>query len=125
MNNQPTAGIIEDIGETIGYAEAIIDRKVKLAKLNASEQIAQLTSMVATGIVLAGFSFIVIGMFSLALGFTMVEHLGWSYANSFFALTIGYVLIALLLYSLRHQLFTNPVITIVLRKIYKTEPNES
>jgi hypothetical protein len=120
MNHQSTSGLTEDIGEVLGYAEAIIERKVQLAKLNATEQIAQLTSIIVTGALLAGFSLIVLGLFSLALGFALVEYAGWSYTNSFLAITGAYSIIALLLYALRHRLFTNPVIEIVLDKIYNS-----
>jgi hypothetical protein len=120
MNDLPTSTFMEDVGETIGYAEAIIDRKVKLAKLNATEQIAQLTSTIATGLILFGFLFIVLCMFSLATGFALAEHLEWSYATSFFAMTGFYIVIAGVLYALRHRLFTNPVIEVVLNKIYKS-----
>jgi uncharacterized membrane protein len=109
----------QDLGEAIGYLEAFAERKIQIAKLDAAEKLAKTTASLATGFVLLALVPVFLCVFSVALGFLMVETYGFSFANSFFLLSGIYFLLGIVLFIARQQLFTNPILGMVISDIFK------
>lgn len=109
----------EDLGEAIGYLEAMAERRIQIAKLDAAEKLATTTASLATGFILLALLPVFLCVLSVALGFMLVESFGFSFANSFFLLSGGYLLLGIGLYAGRQYFFTNPILGMVIRDIFK------
>lgn len=114
-----TPSLLEDIGETIGYAEIYAERRIQLAKLEAAEKTATVTASLVTSIALGSFLLLIFGTLSLALGFYLKEALSVSYAQAFLLLGGVQSLLLILLYLVRHQLFTNPILEQIIKMLFR------
>ena len=115
----------ENIGEAIGYLDIIIDRKVQLFKLEAAERISKSVASLTTGFLLLIIILpIVLFVFSISAGLWLADTFNWSYTGSFFVLSLFYMLIGVILIFARRPLITNPILTVVIRELFKKEENE-
>jgi hypothetical protein len=109
----------EDVGEAIGYIEAFAERKIQIAKLDAAEKLAKTTASLATGFILLALLPVFLCVLSVAVGFLLVESFGFSFASSFFLLSGCYFILGVGLYVGREQLFTNPILGMVISDFFK------
>ena len=100
----------EDLGEMLGYLEIYADRKIQLAKLSAAERIARLTSSLISLLVFVLTVPLCLVVFSIGVAYWLHESWNWSQANAFFLIAGFYLLMGIVVYFFRHQLFTNSVI---------------
>lgn len=115
--NKPS--LLEDIGETIGYAEIYAERRIQLAKLEAAERTAKVTASLVTSIALGSFLLIVFGTLSLALGFYLRQAFGLTYAQAFLSLGGIQTLLLVIMYLFRHQIFTNPILEQIIQVLFR------
>lgn len=109
----------ENVGEAIGYIEVFAERKIQLAKLEAAEKIAKTTASLATGIILLALLPVFLCVFSIALGFLLIQTFELSPAVSFFVLSGFYLILGFGLFAGRRQLFTNPILEKVIQDLFQ------
>lgn len=116
MNTQED--ILQNVGETIEFANQYLQREIALLKLDGAEKVAKSTSAIITlGVIgfLVGMVFI---MLSLAIGFWLGDIMN-SYAQAFFVITAVYAFLAFIVYFFRKTLVADPVLAIILKIFYK------
>lgn len=119
MIPEPTTTITEDLGESLGYLEGYIQRKVQIAKLDMAEQLVKVTASLATMAILVALVPVLLCVFSVGVGFYLATAFDWSIAQAFFALSGFYVLLGGVIYVFRRQLFTNPILGLVIKEVFK------
>ncbi|MEM7574225.1 MAG: hypothetical protein AAF433_15070 [Bacteroidota bacterium] len=119
MSTSPDLDIKEEIGATVGYLEAYFERKVQLVKLDVAEKTAQTGASLATGLILVSLLPIVLTTLSIGLGFLLADLLQWSVAGGFLLLAAFYIVLGGLIFIFRRQLFTNPILSKLIRELFK------
>lgn len=109
--------VLQTAGETFEYANQYVQKQIELFKLESAEKIAKSTSSIITLAVIGFLATLVTIMLSIAVGFALGDMLG-SYALGFLVITGIYTIIALLVYSFKRQLVTNPVLSAVLESFF-------
>lgn len=104
-------------GETVEYAKQYVDQQKQLVKLEVAEKSAQMISSAVTGLVMAVVGLLVLLFASLALAFFLGD-LFDSIALGFLAVTVLYVIIALVVNAMKRSLVTNPVLSAVITKFF-------
>jgi len=112
------------VGELLGYLEVFIERKWQLAKLDVAEHSARfLSRCLSIGIVFS-FGIIALLTFHLGAGFLLAESTGMSYGISFMLLFLLNIASIIIIYQLRHRLFTNPILGHLIHELF-AKPNSS
>ena len=118
---QPLA---EQIGETVGYVNQIIDRKIESAKISAAEKSATALSGIALGIILgiAGLMISVFGLVTVACWIAGAEQ----FVMGFGIVTSILIVLTLIIFLLRNTLIVNPAVKAVIGIFFseKTKPAE-
>ncbi|RMF01515.1 MAG: hypothetical protein D6772_04695 [Bacteroidetes bacterium] len=114
MKEYSSDSLREDLGEMLGYMEIYADRRLKLAKLAMAEKVARFTSALMSSLVLLLLVLLGLTIFSIGLAYWLADQWALSYATSFFIMAAGYAVLGGVIYLLRHQLFTNPILNTLL-----------
>lgn len=109
----------ENLGESLGYLEEYVQRKIQIAKLDTAEQIAKVTASLATMAILVALVPVLLCVFSVGVGFYLATTFDWSIAQAFFALSGFYLLLGIIIYLFRRRLFTNPILGLVIKEFFK------
>ena len=104
-------------GETVEYAKQYVDQQKQLVKLEVAEKSAQMISSAVTGVVMSVVGLMVLLFASLALAFFLGD-LFDSIALGFLAVTVLYVIMALVVNAMKRSLVTNPVLSAVITKFF-------
>jgi len=115
---QEAKNLLELFGEMIGYAQSHVNDRIELAKLEAAERSAKVASSSIT-VALLTFIFMMAVVFgSVALGLFIGEWID-SYSYAFLIIFGGYVVLGIIIAIFRKALVTNPVLTIIIKSMYK------
>lgn len=110
--------LMESAGETVAYMQNYVEQKVELIKLEAAEKTATTVSSLLTSFVIL----LLVGIAGLMGTITIALFLGmWfnNYALAFLTVTVFYILLAVLAYTFRETVITNPVVSVVITKMFK------
>ncbi|MEL7162456.1 MAG: hypothetical protein AAFN92_16980 [Bacteroidota bacterium] len=115
--------LLEQLGESFGYVNALVDRKIEGIKLSAAEKSANAASGLITGLVLAGLG----GMFSIFALLTLAFYLsGMADATKGFGIvSLGLLVMLILIVLLRRTLIVNPTVTKVINIFFSDNDNSS
>lgn len=106
--------LMENLGESFGYINIMIDRKVEQLKLTVAEKSASTISGLITSIVLIGLGSLS-GLFGLiALAFLFAGGESKPVATGFGIVALILAALLILIYLLRRQLIVNPTVTTVI-----------
>lgn len=106
--------LLENLGESVGYAKEYMAQQVELVKLEFAEKMALIISILVNAMAFFMLGLMVFAIGSLALGF----YLGGRFESNAigFAILFGsYLVFYLILYVLRRQLITNPILERILQ----------
>lgn len=109
-----TDELLENIGETTEYARTYAEKQFDYIRLEVAERTAKVTSTLITVIAVTFFVLLVIIMLSFTLGFYLGDLLK-SYPLGFLIVTGIYFVVALLVYALRRQIVTNPILHLIIK----------
>lgn len=111
--------LMENIGESFGYVNIMLDKKIEQAKLSVAEKSATTISGVITGLILGvlGGTGAMFGLIALAFliagdGFKSVA-LGFGVVSLAMFITLG------IIYALKEQLIVNPAVRTILGIFFK------
>ncbi len=110
VNNQRQEGIIEEIGEGIGYVNEYASQKLTYFKLKAVERAALAGSALITLFLISLLGLFVLGFAGITLGLYLGQYLD-SYILGFFSVTGIFLLLLLFIVIFRRQIITNPLVT--------------
>ena len=106
--------LMENLGESFGYVNIMVDRKVEQLKLSVAEKSASTISGLITSIVLVALGSLS-GLFGLiALAFLLAGGANKDIAVGFGVVALILAILLLLIYLLRRQLIVNPTVTKVI-----------
>ncbi len=115
--------LLEQLGESYGYASRIVEKKLEYFKLNLAETTAGVVSGIITAVILA-----VVGL--IALLFALIT-LGFALANAFDNSVYGFGLVTLILLLifvlvlvLKKSLITDPTVSKVITKFFEHDGKE-
>jgi len=109
-----TEELLENVGETSEYARQFAQKQYDYIRLVVAERTAKVASTLVTVIAVTFFAILVIIMLSLTLGFYL-GNLMKSYPLGFLTVTGFYLVLALVVYSMRRQIVTNPILTMIIK----------
>lgn len=121
----PPAGTIppestrDRITESAKLLEVAAERKLQLAKLNLAEKVAVAGGGLVTGILVLTLSNILLLTFTLGIGFGLAQWTSLTTAESFLIISLLYVLLIGLVIWQRERFFMNPVLAVVITKLFK------
>lgn len=115
-----TDALLERTGETIEYLKLYAQQQVDIAKLDAVEKSSKVVSSMITGLVLGMVGLVVLLFLTIAGALFLGQMLGNS-ALGFLIVSLIFVVVGVILYSLRKTLITSPVISYFISKIYEEE----
>ena len=116
-----TDQLLESLGETYGYVRHYIEQRIDLLRLEAAERSSQAIASLITLIVIILLFIILIAMLSITAALFIGKALGGDYAMGFLIMSGIYLLVAWLIYLFRHPLVTNPVLSMVIAKLFPAE----
>jgi hypothetical protein len=109
--------------EFIDNTKDYIDTRIKLAKLTLIEK----GALIFAGLVshVLGLIFLVLAFLfcSLALGFYISELLGNTYGG-FFIVSLFYLVLAIIIYSIKDKYLEKPIVNSVIKKMFKYQEEE-
>lgn len=106
---QNESSILEKAGETVGFAQQYIEKRIELYRLELTEKVViTLSSLIASFFLLSIFGLVLI-FGSISVGFYLAAAIG-SYGLAFLIVTIFYALMALILYIFKQQLILHPIL---------------
>lgn len=108
-----TDQLLENMGESIGYAKEYLSQQTELAKLEFAEKAALITSMLINSLIFFMLGMLVFCIGSMALGFYLGDRYG-SDATGFLIVFGIYLFLFLVTLAFRKQLITNPVLERIL-----------
>ena len=115
--------LLEQLGESYGYVNRLVDKKLEYLKLNLAETSATAISGIVSGVILA-----ILGLITLVFGLIT---LGFALSNAFDSFVAGFgavagflLLLLLLVYLLKGVLITNPVVSKVITKFFEHDGKE-
>ena len=110
--------LLHNVGETVEYAHQYLQKEMTLLKLDVAEKAAKSSSSIITLAVIGFLVGMVLIMFSISAGFWLGKVMN-SYAQAFLIITIGYTVLAFIVYFFQKRLITNPVLKIVLKSFFE------
>jgi len=113
-----TRNLLEKLGELVGYVQVYANDRIELVKLEAAERSAKAVSSGITVAILALIFTMALLFGSVALGLFIAEWID-SYAFAFLIVFGLYVVLGSLIAVFRKALVTNPVLTIIIKSMYK------
>ncbi len=108
--------LLEKAGETYGYINILVDRKVEQYKLGAAERSANAISGAITAVVLG-----LLGTIASFFGLTATAFYiagATDYGNGFGIVALGILFLLLLLFLLRRVIIINPVVRKVINLFF-------
>lgn len=109
--------LLEQLGESYGYVEKLIDNRIELLKLSAAEKSAKLVAGVIVGVIMLLLLTFISVCLLMAAGFALTLWLGnpvWA-----FLLLAGLLsLTGIIIFSFSDRLILGPVIARFLKTIY-------
>ena len=120
---QPKEELLEQLGESYGYVNRLVEKKIEYYKLTAAETSAGVISGLITAIVLAIIGLITLIFALITLGFALVEAFDSS-VYGFGLVTVILLVIFLLILVLRKTLITNPTVSKVITTFFKHDGKE-
>ena len=120
---QPKEELLEQLGESYGYVNRLVEKKIEYYKLSAAETSANAVSGIITAIVLAVVGLITLIFALITLGFALVEAFDSS-VYGFGLVTLILLVVLLLIVVLRKPLITNPTVSKVISTFFKHDGKE-
>lgn len=114
--------LMENIGESFGYVNIMLDKKIEHVKLNVAEKSATTISGIITAVVLGVLGGTALLFVLIALAFLIAGGEYHSLALGFGVIALGLFVILLLLFLLRRQLIVNPSVRKVLDIFFDDSP---
>ena len=115
--------LLERAGETLEYAKIFAEQKGNLVRLDLTERISKIVSVMVTNIVLATLGTIVLMFLSVALALFLGQWLH-NAALGFAIVSLLYVAVGALVFVFRHKWIANPIISFVITKMYERHDEE-
>ncbi len=115
--------LLEQLGESYGYASRLVEKKLEQFKLNLAETSAGVISSVITGIILAVVGLITLLFALITLGFALSS----AFDNSVYGfglVTLVLLAIFLLVLLLKNTLIVNPTVSKVITKFFEHDGKE-
>lgn len=116
--------LLEDIGESFGYVNIMLDRKIEEVKLNVAEKSATTVSGLITIIILASLGGMAVLFGLIALAFRLAGGDFTAVANGFGLVALMQLVLLILIFLLRRHLIVNPTVRKVISIFFeKSEKN--
>jgi len=115
--------LLEQLGESFGYINAMVDRKIEGIKLSAAEKSANAASGMITGLILAGIATLVLFFGLTTLAFQIADMP--DAVRGFGIVTLILVAAFLLVFLLRRVLIVNPTVRAVINIFFSDNGNSS
>ena len=115
--------LLEQLGETYGYVNRLVEKKIEYFKLNLAETSATAISGIITGLVLAVVGLITLILLLITAGFALSAAFD-SHVYGFGTVALIFVIIFLLILMLKKSLITNPVVSKVIAKFFEHDGKE-
>lgn len=110
------SSLLERAGETFGYLQQHIQKRLELYQLEITEWSVRIISSLTALFLISGFLGLIVLFGSLAIGFFLSEWLG-SQGLAFLILTGFYLLLTIIIFVFRRQLITHPILHLLLKEI--------
>ena len=120
---QPKEELLEQLGESYGYVNRLVEKKIEFYKLSAAETSASVVSGIITAIILAVIGIITLIFALITLGFALVEAFDDS-VYGFGLVTLILLLIFILVLVLRKALIINPTVSKVISAFFAHDGKE-
>ena len=120
---QPKEELLEQLGESYGYVNRLVEKKIEFYKLSAAETSANVISGIITAIILAVIGIITLIFALITLGFALVS----AFDNSVYGfglVTLILLVIFILVLVLRKALITNPTVSKVISTFFAHDGKE-
>lgn len=108
--------LLEQAGESYGYLEQTIQKRIELAKLEVIEKSSLALSSLVIGLLIVFLLTLMLFCLVLAAGFALASWTG-SMATAFLLLAGGFLILGLLSFFLRSKWLVNPIVQIVAKQI--------
>ena len=115
--------LLEQLGESYGYVNRLVEKKIEYFKLNLAETSATTISGIVSGVVLAVVGLITLVFLLITLGFALSLAFE-SFVYGFGAVALLMLLIFFLIVVLKDTLITNPVVSKVITKFFEHDGKE-
>ena len=115
--------LMEDIGESFGYVNVMLDRKIEQIKLDVAERSATTASGIITALILATLGGAVSLFGLIALAFLIAGEGFRSAAAGFGIVAGGLLLVLILIFLLKRQLIVNPAVRKVISIFFSNSTN--
>ncbi|PPK87559.1 putative superfamily III holin-X [Neolewinella xylanilytica] len=115
--------LLEQLGESYGYINRLVEKKIEYFKLNLAETSATTISGIVTGVVLAVVGLITLIFLLITLGFALTLAFE-SFVYGFGAVALLLLVVLLLVLVLKDTLITNPVVSKVISKFFEHDGKE-
>lgn len=109
-----TEELLEQVGETTEYARQFAQKQYDYIRLVVVERTAKVASTLITTLAVTFFALLVVIMLSLTLGFYLGSLLK-SYPLGFLIVAGLYAIFAFVIYALRRQIVTNPIVSLIIK----------
>lgn len=115
--------LLEQLGESYGYVNRLVEKKIEYFKLNLAETSANAISGIITGLVLAVVGLITLILLLITAGFALSAAFD-NHVYGFGLVALVFVILFLLILLLKKQLITNPVVSRVITKFFEHDGKE-
>lgn len=115
--------LLEHLGESYGYVNRLVEKKLESVKLNLAETSAKTISGFVSGVVLAVLGLITLLFLLITLGFALSLAFD-SHVFGFGAVAVILLVVFLLVLALKGVLITNPVVSRVITKFFEHDGKE-
>ncbi len=115
--------LLEQLGESYGYVQHLVEKKVDYFKLEMAEKSATTISGMITGMVLGTLGLITFFFALITLGFYLTSVMG-SGTQGFGVVTLVLLALLLLIYLLRRTLITDPAVSKVISAFFDNDGKE-
>lgn len=116
--------LLEKLGESYGFLEQLVDNRVELFKIRATERSSKLIAGVVLALTMVVLLNFTVFCLLLAMGFGLAEWIG-SPALAFLIMAVSFVLLAAIIYGFRQTIILNPTIRQVIKEFYPDEEEPS
>ena len=115
--------LLEQLGETYGYVQHLVEKKVDYFKLEMAEKSATTISGLITGVVLGVLGLITFFLALITLGFYLTSVMD-SGTKGFGTVTLIMFVLLLLIFMLRRVLITDPAVSKVISSFFSNDGKE-
>ncbi len=113
--------LIENIGESFGYVNIMIDRKVEQLKLSVAEKSATAVSGLITAVILIGIGSLMVIFSLIALAFFIAGGDNSAVGMGFGIVGLSLLVLLLFIFFLRRQLIVNPTVAKVINIFFEEQ----